>query len=68
MENRYKQTFEHEREQLTNDFLREQLRKLQEREPTWERILKSSVTGVVLGAVLTLGADYMLERSRVTLG
>lgn len=33
-------------------------------EPAWERILKSSVVGVVIGVLLTLAAVYTLERSR----
>ena len=53
-----------ERERVTTAFLQAQLNKLQEKEPAWERILKSSVTGVVIGAVLTLGANYLIELSR----
>src|SRR4051812_15202271 len=53
-----------QREELTVAILREQVRKLTEKEPAWERILKSSVTGVVLGALLTLAADFALERTR----
>jgi hypothetical protein len=36
----------------------------QREEPAWERVLKSPVTGVVIGALLTLGANFVLEGSR----
>jgi len=53
-----------ERDRLTTSFIHEQLRKLQEKEPVWERILKSSVTGVVLGSLLTIASNAYLESAR----